>query len=174
MLLGVLVWWWLCSNLYTYGATLSLTLPSGQVSRFSEEKWIFQMCYFICAIWHFFHLLWVPFFPPSSLPPITSFTKIMIEILVFGFIVERDYWHTGNELFTLGGSQSRLIWKGNCCWLSKGNSSPSTHNFWSTVKIYGVNTKNFPDIFTAKQGNKSLRGGSLTGVYKRQKTMILF
>lgn len=53
------VGWW-CSNLNTYGKSLSFPL----VHFFSgfggwREKWIFQMCYFICAIWHFFHPLWL-------------------------------------------------------------------------------------------------------------------
>lgn len=45
----------LSENTYTlYGKSLSFS--SGW-----KKKWIFQMCYFICAIWHFFHPLWVIF-----------------------------------------------------------------------------------------------------------------
>lgn len=96
-------WWWWCSNLYTYGKSLSF-------SRRVGGKWIFQMCYFICAIWHFFHPLWLfslwMWVAPRDDDCDSSF---LFEIEWESLSWKGDYWHRKTSCEWILNS-SDLVW----------------------------------------------------------------
>lgn len=104
-------WWWyiygIYYSMYTYGKSLSFS--DFLWGRGLKEKWIFRMCYFICAIWHFFPSTLTAFFSFSPLMECGRRRAPMIVILVSGSQVEGrnhrrwngDYWHTKQIFFVI-------------------------------------------------------------------------
>jgi hypothetical protein len=104
----VLVRWWLCSNLRTYGGFPPPT-PS------AEGKNEFSKCVILYAQFDIFSIYFECFrcfLDAFQLTSMTSFTKIMIKILVlFGFVVKGDYWHrkSFSLLFRTGELRKSLL-----------------------------------------------------------------